>query len=234
MWTRQGPQDFEISKRNNKQYGFSLANVMGEDRPIDHRDPNLHYVSDRKVRHNVLHDMESLWWTAVYFLFYRKITRSRKTHPHQPYDDLFLQERHGISLFEKYYPRDRAFRRTGVFRDYALCLHPSLQPIGAVLNLLRMRLIQSYIDAEEDVSTIGTHSAKSLYRDFLRIFKRVTEIRELHGLRIGPYNPRQPIAVHTPANEDFYMFGQNVSRKEPLADRVRDEVSSVHPYFTED
>ncbi|KAJ3552849.1 hypothetical protein NM688_g3933 [Phlebia brevispora] len=118
-------------------------------------------------RYNAVHDLESLWWIAVYFIVcYEVADGDEKGSP-----DLSRSQRKLASeLF--WYPDSRlwALKHRDYFREGVLSLHPSMRKIGLALEILRQEMVSVYLDIEHDVFTMGFNVAGSLHHKFARCF----------------------------------------------------------------
>lgn len=122
-------------------------------------------------RYNPLHDLESLWWIAVYFIFKRDvdIDRSdeaedkRRAVQRSAAEDLFyVQETRYFTM-----TTDRTFQ--GLLR----CLPIPVQPIGIELDHLRGKLSAAYRKAEEKTDLIDHTAADGLHEEFSASFSRI-------------------------------------------------------------
>ena len=124
------------------------------------------------LRYNPLHDLESIWWIAAFFLYKRDVLiddadtdrlleQRRQKEQHQDAETIFSINR---STLLSDYP---------AFPRLLGSLHPSVQPIGRRLEDLRKKLVATYRSAEEDPSTITHTVADGLYARFKREFSEI-------------------------------------------------------------
>ena len=94
-------------------------------------------------RYNALHDLESLWWVAVYFLVKRRVVDETQDPP-SPEDMVALapQCRLASQLFDEKHPeRLGTLTVDGILVDHARILHPSVHRIAILLDRLREGLL---------------------------------------------------------------------------------------------
>ncbi|KAJ3555479.1 hypothetical protein NM688_g2554 [Phlebia brevispora] len=120
-------------------------------------------------RCNPLHDLESLWWVAVYFAVNREIIS------HENDDDAASQSRsrsanreaaqRGVvrEFFHQQDKRQAAFCFNVQFMEGMGCLHPSLRKVGVLLEKIRIHLRDAYTEAEKSLKTLTFDFADSTY-----------------------------------------------------------------------
>lgn len=130
-------------------------------------------------RYNPLHDLESLWWVAVYFLVTRDVTRIGQEQPvERPVDDINAQREWAYKLF---WVGDRRLPviRSGYFFLNAVmpCLCPSLRPLARDLETARQYLVGAYANAEKD-DDVKFDIASGIHHQFISCFTSI-----LHRLK---------------------------------------------------
>ena len=159
-----------------------------------------HKGAPTPFRYNPLHDLESLWWIAAFFLFKRDVAldeedackpaeRTRRQAQTIAAENLF-----NIS-------RSTLLADFPVFPTVLTSLHPSVQPIGRRLEDLRKELVETYRNAEKDPSTITHTVADSLHARFRREFADIVTTLRTKPVAVeslpfvstpGRKRPRQP------------------------------------------
>lgn len=159
--------------------------------PSYHPDPKF----KASLRYNPLHDMESLWWIAVYFVLkrqvYTKTPRDQDEHVSQE------QRMYASKLFWGELESDRLGAMTvdGSFYVHARPLHPAIQPVVDSLEKLRRLLVQAYETVEQDPPSIDHTSATTLYKPFAETFLRISQMPQLQDVQLRRFAERKPIDV---------------------------------------
>ena len=91
---------------------------------------------ERTFLHNPLHDYESIWWIAVWFVF--------RSKPEGVADGVMELARDQV-----YKSRDITFTVMGTFWDICKSLPAVLQPLGNVLAMMRDLLVAAYRSFED-------------------------------------------------------------------------------------
>ena len=135
--------------------------------------------------YNPIHDLESLWWIAVYFVLENEIP---------PVDALLARSADFWSpnaqldyahfLFEDgSYDRPNAIRK----RDWFLkrtkeVVHRDIKPIVVELEGLRCKLVDAYHEAEEHIDTMDHNCAAALYSHFHNVFSGIATANDTQNL----------------------------------------------------
>lgn len=117
-------------------------------------------------RYNTLHDLESLWWLAVYFIADREVDDGKEDTV--PRATIFREGTHRQSII----------KRPGYFLHSLGDLHPSLSQVVQTLDDLRDALARVYVDAEASIDSISFGVAKPVYDQFLAGLTRAMEVTE--------------------------------------------------------
>lgn len=137
------------------------------------RQPVQRVIVREPFRYNAVHDLESLWWIALYFIFKLDIVRG----PPQVVKPSLSSKKQRVlarQLFEPHqaeYVRSRVF--TGGERNFLevrYVLPRFWVPIGHQMEHLRHELFARYCDIEEDCTTIDRHCADGLHELFHATF----------------------------------------------------------------
>ncbi|KAJ3556307.1 hypothetical protein NM688_g2099 [Phlebia brevispora] len=143
-----------------------------------------------RLRYHPLHDLESLWWLAVYFVVCRELEL-----PHQgEILDSDTQYRRQVLAHDWFYggnSRFHAFRIAHYFRDNMSCLHRCITDkravkisIADILEDVRRLLNDAYSDVEKAVEHIDSGVSDKLYDDILLRFKLVAKISKKLDIRL--------------------------------------------------
>ncbi|KAF7799149.1 hypothetical protein EIP86_010380 [Pleurotus ostreatoroseus] len=120
-------------------YSDDAASSLGDD-PTDGTD-----ASDYSFLYNPLHDLESVWWLAVYFLLKREAVINGSMA-----ENSTEAERQIRDLFGRRTGRVEFFRNDRDFKKLASVVHPVLRPAVARLDEIRKHLIRAYQTAEQE------------------------------------------------------------------------------------
>ncbi|KAI0916492.1 hypothetical protein AcV5_002972 [Taiwanofungus camphoratus] len=175
-----------------------------------------------EFRYNPLHDLESVWWVAVYFLFKRKMVRDSGEDPVYK-EQLEVQRRYANKLFYDKTERFRVMTCANIFSDKLHCLNSLAWKFGQVLENLRQRLARCYCEAEqlEHLAAIDHTVADRLHESFSRTFLGLTKYL---CVEVGPLRPepRQNRRVETKAEPE----AQSSERKRQREEEKEEEESS--------
>jgi hypothetical protein len=139
--------------------------------------------------HNHLHDLESLWWVAVWVVFYNYFLEetSSRDHPSFTLQDTAEQLRLARTLFPP--ALDSTSRRDGFqnpksFQNTCAGLPSNKKAICDGLNFVRRLLISHYnaIEARYPESVDPDSSSDDIYDGFTQVFSRSETVS--HGLKL--------------------------------------------------
>jgi hypothetical protein len=145
--------------------------------------------TDIPFSHNHLHDLESLWWVAVWVVFYNYFSEgtSSRDLPSFTLKDVVGQ----LKLTRVLFPhalndtdRRDAFQYSGSFQEACKQLPGNKTAISTRLDVLRQFLIGQYkvIEAEYPVSVDPNSSNDDVYEGFIRLFS--ASKTDCHGLEM--------------------------------------------------
>ncbi|KAF7799154.1 hypothetical protein EIP86_010385 [Pleurotus ostreatoroseus] len=148
------------------------------------------------VCYNPLHDLESLWWVAVYFLL-KKELHDLPEPPETDVTQVWDRERQRVYASDAFSNRGTRFSImvTNNFRRDALeVIHPSMRPVLRELNNLRRALVERYTEVEKDPRSIPFDCAKGLYDTFIDGFFKIAQDQKMRSIKLGPLaSPPPPI-----------------------------------------
>ncbi|KAJ3558269.1 hypothetical protein NM688_g1025 [Phlebia brevispora] len=166
-------------------------------------------LPEAPFRYNPLHDLESLWWTAVYFFVHCDI--SLDGHPYAATED---QRYEAQRLFgDSGYDRFTTIDTTTEFKKAMNSLHPSMRDVAATLDTLRDMLCKVYRSAEQDTFAIDHTVARGLYHFFATRFHRMADQFKDSGITVH--------RIRFGAKE-----GASVGKKEETRKRKQSDLSS--------
>jgi hypothetical protein len=132
--------------------------------------------------HNHLHDLESLWWVAVWVVFYNYFSEETPSHDRPSFT---LKDAQGqLKLAGTLFPPilDSSTRRHGFqlrkFQNLCDQLPRNKKPIYDRLNLLRRIIISHYsvIEAGYPLSVDPNSSKDDIYNNFIRVFSTLKTV----------------------------------------------------------
>lgn len=125
-----------------------------------------------QFHHNPLHDLESIFWIAAYFLF-KAGGRGAEAAA------IARQQKATRELFYDKNQRSSCIHDSTHFIRVVRNLHPSVQPAGFCLDAWRSELVDTFHSAEKDclriTYTVADRLHESLFRALHRIAKLITE-----------------------------------------------------------
>ncbi|KAI0954296.1 hypothetical protein AcV7_007565 [Taiwanofungus camphoratus] len=157
------------------------------------------------VKYNPLHDLESCWWLAVYFVLNKRVVHIGDSAPSSVYDDKLAEEqmRYARGLFHTLLGRSDALTFSRNFIKAVGYLHSSVRYIGVMLNIAKQRLVDCYRQAEQDLATLDHTVADEILRktglEFLGISQ---ELSKKGDIEIGPLKEVERKATSKRRRED--------------------------------
>jgi hypothetical protein len=141
--------------------------------------------------HNHVHDLESLWWVAVWVVFYNHFSKSQQSGE-EPLSSL-LDAQHQLELARTLFPTymKSIDRRDGFQRSFLkTCgdLPSSKKAICAYLNTLRRAIIRNHVLIESKLPQTVDLSASmdDIYEKFNEVFATSKEKYSDFGLAFIP------------------------------------------------
>lgn len=129
--------------------GLSMGNdgtQHGSNR-ADHGDASLQTAG---FKSNQLHDFESLWWIAIYFLVEKRLVIGG-----EPCETTPAQLRHAKELFSDMANRLNVLISPVHFQSVINSLHPRIRPVAQMLGDMREKLVEAYSKVERDIPNIN-------------------------------------------------------------------------------
>lgn len=129
-----------------------------------------------EFQYNVLHDLESLWWVAVYFVINKNIVPTSQNidgNWQTPVSDAHYD--YAAQLLQ-HVGRTQAIVCRGWFKQRLEVLPPTILPIAKLLEDLRIHLVTAYAVLEStDTPDSNAVHARGLHEQFASIFRRIAE-----------------------------------------------------------
>ncbi|KAJ3552127.1 hypothetical protein NM688_g4317 [Phlebia brevispora] len=175
----EGPQASQKDKPTDKR--VTRAKRKTPSSPRDESPPpqlpDFHY--------NALHDLQSLWWIAAYYLIAHEVDSD---------EDLDEEASHNCSsqlitarkLFLDGSARDDAISGMFSFRIQLECLAPTLRDVGSRVEDARARLMTAYQDAERELHADGLRIKNPIHPILSNCFHEIAETLKDHDILVRP------------------------------------------------
>ncbi|KAJ3556687.1 hypothetical protein NM688_g1888 [Phlebia brevispora] len=133
--------------------------------------------------YNPLHDLEALWWIAVYYTVNREVEIVDEEAADTQGD---IEEQRGVAedFFYDLETRQTVFLFNGYFAKQLQCLHPSLAEVAEILEDIRAILWEGYTNIEESTEPINFDVAEPLYGHMCVRLQEAAEHSEKLNIRI--------------------------------------------------
>ncbi|EED84056.1 predicted protein [Postia placenta Mad-698-R] len=128
-------------------------------------------------RYNPLHDIESLWWVAIYFVLNTSVVKVGGEPPSMDASQrghYFSQKMYTEFLARSSHARFMALRYETDLKKQMVYLHTAIRGIAIKLNEIREQLVSCYLEAEQDLGAIDhTVGHDLLYNVFITLFGKI-------------------------------------------------------------
>ncbi|KIP01099.1 hypothetical protein PHLGIDRAFT_402742 [Phlebiopsis gigantea 11061_1 CR5-6] len=122
-----------------------------------------------EFQYNPLHDLESVWWVAVYvWLCSFPIRNDPKMDQTAWNEKLTAHARLAARVFHEVSFRRSFLTSEKILTTHSAALLPSFRAIGVHLEVIRATLMATYLHVEKDLSTLDFRAAKYAYTDILK------------------------------------------------------------------
>ncbi|KAF7799147.1 hypothetical protein EIP86_010378 [Pleurotus ostreatoroseus] len=197
------------------------------------------------LRYSPLHDLESLWWVAVYFALKREISMNSTETSLAKHAAEWSREAQRTYADKLFFGQD--FRLMTIstsgkfFNNGHSVVHPVLHPVIAILDFLRDSLMARYTEIEKDVASIDRKCADGLYDIFIAGFSEIADRHQLQDVHLVPipdsYSAASPPAIATREDhnvveetKDAQATRSDVGKGEKTKRRRRKPVAQTHRY----
>ena len=170
-----------------------LGNTIAEELPVATHESflrRLDSLPERKpegpFRYNPVHDLESLWWIAVYFLMTRVVLEDA-ANPQCDVTDHALQEQFDSveRLFLEGSRRHIVMVTDSAFMSDLRTLHTSLHEPGLLLEDAREILVKAFHYLEEDIDSREFSVPQETYDGLQTILRQIAEIFSSRTVEYG-------------------------------------------------
>ncbi|THH06436.1 hypothetical protein EW146_g9612 [Bondarzewia mesenterica] len=146
-------------------------------------------------KYNPLHDLESIWWVAVYLVVNKEVINQDEDGSQREVAERAEHQREWAnSLFDSLIGRVDLLRTPEQFTLQVPMLHPSVRWIGFdILDNARSLLVAQYTEVEKDLTSITETVADGLHIPFFKLFNEAALLLENDNIEIGPL--RNPPAI---------------------------------------
>ena len=149
-------------------------------------------VHKMPFRYNPLHDLEALWWIAIYFPMARTIVNDGTDVPHPSdadSDQLQQQRLSAERLFWKGNYRYNAFTLNGPLMQELRSLHPAVSWFWRPLEAIRRSVTLSYRHIEQDMATREFDPPVGVYNTMQQELFNIAVYLDAHDVKVGPLSP---------------------------------------------
>jgi hypothetical protein len=173
------------------------SQASDDSQPYDDSQPSDHFqppdedkdsdITEVPWTHNYLHDLESLWWVAVWIVFYNVFR-----DPKQPKESDAVDTTYQLQLTQSLFPPtlSSSHRQNGFQWEFPkLCdqLPSTSKIICRSLNNLRGFLIQEYTKAEKPLPrSLKLSTSDKVYKHFRQYFRLIQDKFENFTLSFIP------------------------------------------------
>ncbi|KAF7794454.1 hypothetical protein EIP86_005588 [Pleurotus ostreatoroseus] len=134
-------------------------------------------------RYNPLHDMESLWWIAVYFALKKELTGDSVESPIASAEQRTL----AAQLFRHRTHRQLPLIGGNFLQEVSTCLPPLSYLIVKNLRYLCHEIYTRYFVEELELQYIDKTSADGLHSVFADVFAQISSAQALQGLKVRSF-----------------------------------------------
>ena len=138
-------------------------------------------------KHNPLHDLESVFWLALYLLFVGKLVSDGERVPEMLEEYTRRHNALAVKLFNDEKFRLVVMQSSTAFQNHLVSLHPGVDAIARHLDHMRSCLVTTFQTAEKDLQgkTISYLDALDLYKEFDADLDKITDLLEGTGKDIN-------------------------------------------------
>lgn len=159
-------------------------------------------------RYNPLHDLESLWWIAVYFIVVRVTVHSGNPEPPEPISG--SHRVYATNLFSDRDIRLWTMINDGRFLQDTEDLPKITAELILALENLREVLSETYRTLEYDFSSPDTIWGADLADYFAQVFELIAGAEEIQPLTVRPF-PHYSYAVKEESEQDSEHLNSSTS-----------------------
>ncbi|KAF7799155.1 hypothetical protein EIP86_010386 [Pleurotus ostreatoroseus] len=142
------------------------------------------------LRFNPLHDLESLWWIAVYFLLKREVQSGGSDNAEDSASwNREEQRKWADNVFYSNDYRNPIMMSgsSGFFESHITpVVHPTMRPVVRILEDVRQQLAQRYAELEKDPTSIDFSCAEGIHELFMAAFFEIEEHPPLKDVKLVP------------------------------------------------
>ena len=149
----------------------------------------LRLVHKMGFRYNPLHDLEALWWIAVYFPIAHTIVEDSTgalPPPDTDSDQLTRQRTSAERLFWRGDYRYDVMQRNGPFVEELQSLHPAVSRLWHPLEAIRQNITLSYRYVEHDMAAREFEPPVDVYNNMQQELFNIADFLETHDVKIEP------------------------------------------------
>ncbi|KAF7799146.1 hypothetical protein EIP86_010377 [Pleurotus ostreatoroseus] len=206
------PQEPEISKERFIEIVFNDLPVEEPPRPPLHEN-EADFLAP--VRYNPLHDLESLWWVAVYFLLKWEVEGDTSEESPQPRNAVNWnrekQRKYADEVFYDRFSRFQIMTMPRIFNCNVLgVINPILYNAVKIMERIRLALVERYGQLEQDPASIDCHCADGFHEKLAAGFRQIAELPDMSRVALIPLAASVPPApLNTPTLSFEVSQGDN-------------------------
>ncbi|KAJ3558267.1 hypothetical protein NM688_g1024 [Phlebia brevispora] len=156
------------------------SNVPLAAQPVKHDEPS-------PFRYNPLHDLESVWWTVVYFILTKEIFIADDPDSRSSVIASDAQRCNAERLFYDFPSRRDTVRHLGDFARRVQDVSPGMSEIGKILENMRRQLVEVYRIVERNPRALNYDSIRILYEPFSQCFDIIAENKKIQAFKIREF-----------------------------------------------
>ncbi|KAF7799144.1 hypothetical protein EIP86_010375 [Pleurotus ostreatoroseus] len=222
---RERPKRTEISKARFLEIVFNNLQVERPPRPPP-REKEADFSAP--ARYNPLHDLESLWWVAVYFLLKWEVEYEDSEATPQTSNEIDWdresQRKYADEVFYDRFTRFQIMTMPDMFScNVQDVIHPTLFPTVEIMERMRLALGERYTQLEQDPASIDYHCADGFHETLAAGFREIAELTNMQHVKLIPLAfPIPPAPLNAPSlsrevsqGEDMAAQGTGASKEVP-------------------
>ncbi|KAJ3555678.1 hypothetical protein NM688_g2446 [Phlebia brevispora] len=123
--------------------------------------------------YNPLHDLESLWWIAAFFIITRTVEGAEDATK-KATQRMEAQRKLAYDLFSGRTKRYDVIQKKDYFMTSLSCLHPSLRKVAKLVESAREHLVTGYITTEKNLDPENLEIKHDVYTAFQTCFDAIS------------------------------------------------------------
>ncbi|PSR88600.1 hypothetical protein PHLCEN_2v5127 [Hermanssonia centrifuga] len=165
------------------------AYLSGKLPPSAPRPPRRPLFPSKPFAYNPLHDLESLWWVAVYFVINKGIVHCDDEESEDFQSRSADQRTFARQLFYDQHTRHNVMVINSYFSTKLSCLDPSLLRIGEILEDTRSALVDAYcrVESMKELEKIDITIVEDVHSIIQDNFREACDILESSDIQVARF-----------------------------------------------